>query len=90
MVQVELGYLRAVGIGADDDRTTGTPWLAILPGARFDVSVHPRVGVRLALLAGLPLRRPRLALRDESVFYETRSVTARIELGVLLRLGSRR
>ena len=88
-VAFEAGYLRAQGIGAADGRRVGTPWLAVLPGGRLDVRVHPRVALRLELLAGLPLRRPKLALSGESVFYETRRLTARIEVGVLIRLGSR-
>ena len=85
----EVGYMRAQGVGATDGRSVGTPWLAVLPGGRFDVALHPRVRLRLELLAGLPLRRPKLALRGESVFYETRRLTARIELGLLIPLGSR-
>ncbi|MET0343351.1 MAG: hypothetical protein ABW252_20240 [Polyangiales bacterium] len=84
----EAGHLRAVGVGAEDGRVTGTLWLAALFGGRLEVDVHPRIAVRLGVLAGLPLRRPRLALRDDSVFYATRSVTARVELGVSIRLGS--
>lgn len=88
-VACEIGYLRARGVGAADGRSVGTPWLAVLPGGRLDVMVHRRVRLRLELLAGLPLRRPKLALSGESVFYETRRITARIELGLLIPLGSR-
>jgi hypothetical protein len=86
-VALEAGYLRAKGVGADERRSVGTPWLAVLPGFRLEVAVHRRVRLHLSLLAGLPLRRPKLALRGESVFYETRAITARIELGVLIPLG---
>lgn len=85
----EAGHLRAVGVGAQDGQVTGTAWLAVLFGGRIEVPVHPRIGVRLGVLAGLPLRRPKLALRDDSVFYATRAVTARVELGASIRLGSR-
>ena len=89
LVGFEVGHLRAVGVGADDERIAGTLWLLALFGGRLEVPVHPRIAVRVGVAAGVPLRRPQLALRDESVFYTTRSLTARVELGASFRLGSR-
>lgn len=85
----ELGYLRAVGSRLEDRRVTGTFWAAGLAGFRLDFHVHTRIGIRLGAAVGVPLRRPQLGLFPEPIFYRTSAVTGRIELGVLIRLGSR-
>jgi hypothetical protein len=85
----EFGYLRAVGSRLEDRRVTGTLWAAGLAGVRLDVQLHSRVGLRLGAAVGVPLRRPQLGLFPEPIFYRTSAVTGRIELSMLIRLGSR-
>jgi hypothetical protein len=90
--ELELGALRARGTGGSASAKTLSgvgPWGAAELGAIAGYGVDRRVGLELALYMGLPLRRPRLALREEPAFYTTSPVTMRVAVGLRVSLGSR-
>ena len=91
--ELELGALRARGARGSAAGSAKTlsgvgPWGAAELGAIAGYGVDRRVGLELALYMGLPLRRPRLALRDEPAFYTTYPVTMRVAVGLRVSLGS--
>lgn len=94
-IELELGALHARGLRtavASPSSQVG-PWAAADLGAVAGYGVHRRVGLELSVYAGIPLRRPRLALRDENrdenPFYTTAAMTMRVAVGLRVSLGSR-
>lgn len=88
-LELEAGLLRGRSNGLVQAERADALWVDALGGALLSYALHTRVGLSLGMLGGVPLTRPRFALRDEEPFYTTRAWTFRLALGVRVSLGSR-
>jgi hypothetical protein len=87
--ELELGYLWGSATELRGAHSSGTLWAAAWGGLGLGIQLHSRVLLSARGLLGVPLRRPRFALRGDDPFFTTPSLSYRALLALAWLWGTK-
>jgi hypothetical protein len=87
VAELEVGALRGRASDVPGAANAGNVWCSLWAGGLLRLPLHPRMDLTARALLGVPLTRPRFALRGDDAFHTTAPVGVRIFLGASFALS---